>query len=100
MAAIRATMVDLQPEVVDDLTGGLEADLNDWVADSATGMAALPPAEVYATELRAAAGLPERSSTTPEVTRWWGARHLDAAGEHVESLQAGEPVARAHSRSC
>lgn len=69
-AQVRAHLVGMSPEQVDDLTDGLEADLADALAD-AGGTAPAdpvgqpdvlarfgPPAE-YARELRGAAGLPE-----------------------------------------
>lgn len=76
---VRAHLADLEPDVVEDLTDGLEADLTEALADAApapSGTAALDgdaaaerdelasrfgtPAE-YAGELRAAAGLPAAS---------------------------------------
>lgn len=72
-AQVRAHLVGMSPEQVDDLTDGLEADLADALADvdgstapGSTDGAVVPdlvarfgpPAE-YARELRAAAGLPE-----------------------------------------
>jgi len=62
LAAVRAQCDDLSPEEVDELTEGLEADLNDALTDAGTS-----PAEqfgdpaVYAAELRSAAGLPARA---------------------------------------
>ena len=38
-AAVRSHLVDLGPEVLDDLTGGLEADLAESVADALDGAA-------------------------------------------------------------
>ncbi|MCE0539036.1 hypothetical protein LWF15_26400 [Kineosporia rhizophila] len=61
VAAVREALSDLEPEEIEELTGGLEADLADALAEST----ALPDElfgrpEVYAAELRAAAGLPAR----------------------------------------
>ncbi|WGX97525.1 hypothetical protein [Nocardioides sp. L-11A] len=53
---VRRHLADLDEETRDDLVGGLEADLADQLAD---GTPLADPA-AYATELRAAAGLPER----------------------------------------
>lgn len=72
-AQVRAHLVGMSPEQMDDLTDGLEADLADALADDggsvAPGPDGLPdlvtrfgPPSEYARELRAAAGLPE-----PEV---------------------------------
>jgi len=68
--AVRLHLADLGPDVAEDLTDGLEADLTEAVLDSggapaeATGTQAFDlagrfgPADQYATELRTAAGLP------------------------------------------
>jgi hypothetical protein len=58
---VRAELSDLPAEDVDDLTGGMEADLTELAAESGgdlTGRLGSP--KVYAAELRAAAGLPDR----------------------------------------
>ena len=61
--AVRRSLVDLGPELVEDLTDDLEADLTDAMADErhvAHGSGLLEqfgPPEAYAAELRAAAGL-------------------------------------------
>lgn len=89
-AAVREHLSDLPPDVVDDLTDGLEADLVDALEDPvgpvATGEVALVrpgagataamidlrarfgPAETYAAELRAAAGLPPRAARVRSAT--------------------------------
>ncbi|GAB4068257.1 hypothetical protein GCM10028777_26660 [Angustibacter speluncae] len=67
-AAVRAHLDDLAPEVVEELAGGLEADLLDQAEESSdplTGRLGDPAA--YAAELRAAAGVPPR--TAPPRTR-------------------------------
>ncbi|MFE6971612.1 hypothetical protein [Isoptericola sp. NPDC057653] len=72
--AIRLQLADLGPEVVDELTDGLEADLAEAFSDAAAPLALagsdsgddvaldlaahFGPAQAYAAELRAAAGLP------------------------------------------
>lgn len=69
--AVRLHLADLGPEVSDDLTDGLEADLAEALADATPATAPGPgddvaldlaahfgPAAVYAADLRAAAGLP------------------------------------------
>jgi len=55
---VRIYLGDLDDEVRDELTDGLEADMSDLVAER--GLAALPDPEEYADELRTAAELPER----------------------------------------
>ncbi|MFT4220964.1 MAG: hypothetical protein QM611_10645, partial [Microbacterium sp.] len=59
-AAVRRELGDLPVEEVDDLVDGLEADLADQAADAGDGFE-LPEPVAYASELRSAAGLPERS---------------------------------------
>lgn len=82
--AVRLHLADLGPDVVEDLTDGLEADLTDAyldrsVADGAPTSLAGPeaptrvldlaavfgPPVAYATELRSAAGLPDRPEAAP-----------------------------------
>ncbi len=55
---VRAALADLPAEEVDDLTEGLEADLAEAYAEDL--QRELPDPAAYATELRAAAGLPQR----------------------------------------
>ena len=62
-AAVRARLADLDPEDVDDLTGGLEADLQEEAADHDGALELGDPAR-YADELRSSAGLPERVAET------------------------------------
>ncbi|MDQ1082309.1 MULTISPECIES: hypothetical protein [Microbacterium] len=62
-AAVRAHLDDLPSDDVDDLLDGLEADLSDQAAEAGDAFE-LPDATTYAEELRAAAGLPERSVRT------------------------------------
>ncbi|MGB3414443.1 MAG: hypothetical protein WBA28_06965 [Microbacteriaceae bacterium] len=61
-AAVRKQLADLSPDEVQELTGGLEADLAEHYADNG-GILAEPAS--YAAELRSAAGLPTRSEFTP-----------------------------------
>jgi len=55
---VRSRLRDLDDEVRDELTDGLEADLGDLVAER--GVEALPDPDAYAEELRVSAGLPVR----------------------------------------
>jgi hypothetical protein len=72
-AAVRRSLVGLEPEQVDDLTDDLEADLADALADErrpAHGRGLVEQfgtPEAYAAELRAAAGLP---AADRERSRW------------------------------
>lgn len=68
-AAIRTHLDDLPAEDVDDLTGGLEADLLEQASDH-DGTLTLGDPELYAAELRASAGFPERSAATLPKRRW------------------------------
>lgn len=60
---VRLYLGDLDDEVRDELTDGLAADLGELVTDR--GIDVLPDPELYADELRTAAGLPPRSVTKP-----------------------------------
>jgi hypothetical protein len=58
---VRAELDDLPVEDIDDLTGGMEADLSELAAESGGDLIGrLGSPRQYAAELRAAAGLPER----------------------------------------
>ena len=73
-AAVRQQLDDLAPDVVEELSGGLEADLAELAAESDTPLAQrLGDPAAYAAELRASAELPPR--TTPRA----GATHSLAA---------------------
>jgi len=57
---VRAELVDLPTEDVDDLTGGMEADLSELAAECGGDLVGrLGSPSRYAAELRAAAGMPE-----------------------------------------
>jgi len=62
---VRAALADLPAEEVDDLTEGLEADLAEAYAEDL--QRELPDPAAYATELRAAAGLPMRTKVKTGV---------------------------------
>lgn len=83
---VRAALRDLAPEDLDDLTGGLEADLAELAAESEEPLLArVGEPSAYAAELRAAAGLPPAPSggatvatarpslaqRTARVGDWW-----------------------------
>ena len=58
---VRVELADLPVEDVDDLTGGMEADLSELAAESGGDLIGrLGSPSLYAAELRAAAGLPGR----------------------------------------
>lgn len=58
---VRRHLADLPPDVIEELTGGLDADLGDLAAESDAPLEhRLGPASAYADELRAAAELPPR----------------------------------------
>lgn len=61
-AAVRSHLDDLPADEVDDLLDGLEADLSDQALEAGDDFQ-LPDAATYAAELRAAAGLPERTAS-------------------------------------
>jgi hypothetical protein len=62
---VRAALADLPAEEVDDLTEGLEADLAEAYAEDL--QRELPDPAAYASELRAAAGLPVRTKARTGV---------------------------------
>lgn len=74
---VRLYLGDLPDDVREELTGGLEADLGELVSDR--GIEVLPDPEVYADELRTAAGLPARVVRRPPRRGSW--REVGAAGE-------------------
>ncbi|PRZ06445.1 hypothetical protein BCE75_106115 [Isoptericola sp. CG 20/1183] len=106
--AVRLHLADLGPEVTEDLTGGLESDLTEALADAAPVAtragepqddvvldltAYFGTAEGYATELRSAAGLPpagppgrRRSGLRDEAAAWW-------SGQREQWTGLLEPVA-------
>lgn len=98
--AVRLHLADLGPDVVDELTDGLEADLADAVADRSAGIAdadgdaptldlaaVFGTASDYAAELRSAAGLPEAGD--PARARGLQAR---ARRLRTEWLRVCEPL--------
>lgn len=60
-ARVRASLADLGADEVEELTGGLEADLAEELQERPAGSALRDPA-AYALELRTAAGLPPKQS--------------------------------------
>lgn len=112
--AVRLHLADLGPEVADDLTDGLEADLTEAVLDEAATaadtvgtqafdlVARFGPADEYATELRTAAGLPpsgpaEQGARGPgrALREAWtaGSERWRAAWEPLTSTPAWAAVA-------
>ncbi|MGO4105340.1 hypothetical protein AB4Y63_15425 [Leifsonia sp. YAF41] len=85
-AAIRTYLDDLPAEDVDDLTGGLEADLLEQASDQ-DGALTLGDPELYAAELRASAGFSERRALVPPKRRWRD-HAADAREEFVRRVRA------------
>ncbi|MGL5911252.1 MAG: hypothetical protein ACRCZP_14720 [Phycicoccus sp.] len=86
--AVRGWLADLPREDVDDLTTGMEADLAERAAETGARLGdLLGEPEVYATELRAAAGLPPRAAVTDvdsvEFPRESWAVRMRGAGDDV-----------------
>ncbi|TXR56428.1 hypothetical protein [Quadrisphaera setariae] len=79
-AAVRAELADLPVEVVEELTGGLEADLAELAAETSTPLLdRLGSPRSYADELRAAAGLAGRTGEAPAARgSLWGAPLAEA----------------------
>jgi hypothetical protein len=61
-AAVRTALSDLPPDELDELTDGLEADLAERLDEAPDAAAGLGDPQLYAEELRAAAGYPPRSA--------------------------------------
>ena len=69
---VRAALADLPQDDVEDLLTGMEADLGELVSESGGDLPGrLGSPEVYAAELRAAAGLPPRAEPTTTSTSWF-----------------------------
>jgi len=100
---VRAHLADLEPDVVEDLTDGLEADLAEALADAAperAGHSEVAAAEgdeltarfgapeEYAAELRSAAGFPAAGPTERAGRAPWRVRVRAAAHELVAPLRA------------
>lgn len=91
VAAVRAALADLGPEDVDDLTGGMEADLGELLAERGGSLEeSLGAPEAYAAELRSAAGLPP-AAATPEVRQVDVGAWLAARREGLRGLQQRHP---------
>jgi hypothetical protein len=106
-AAVRASLDDLPADEVDELVEGLESDLLDQASDSGDDFALGDP-DVYAAELRSAAGIPPRSEVVVDrrkpselaaewvSTRWRSAmdrmRRNSAAAWVIDLLIALRPV--------
>ncbi|TPG18987.1 hypothetical protein [Pedococcus bigeumensis] len=91
IAAVRAELADLPPDDLDDLTGGLEADLSELVAESPSGLAGLASPQEYAAELRSAAGFPVRAEQSKPT--WWS-QQKDLARRDLANLAADYPAVR------
>jgi hypothetical protein len=86
---VRAELADLPPEDVEELTGGLEADLAERLAEAPDGLAGLSSPAAYAAELRSAAGLPARTGLSPS---WWSAQ-VNVFRANVADLRRDSPLA-------
>lgn len=86
--AVRLELADLGPEEVEELTDGLEADLSEQAGDS-DGSAHGDPAE-YASELRAAAGLPARTAERPKISRIISAESARVSRRVVATIRSSK----------
>ena len=69
---VQAELADLPKDDVDDLTGGMEADLSELAAESGGDLVGrLGSPKLYAAELRSAAGLPEPPTPCQVSTENW-----------------------------
>lgn len=67
VAAVRERLADLSEEEREELVGGLDADMSDWVSER--GVESLPEPAAYAAELRTAAGFTPEATTRPTRSR-------------------------------
>jgi hypothetical protein len=82
VAHVRLHLSDLPAEELDELVGGLEADLAERAAELPAGSdltSSFGAPEVYAAELRSAAGLPPRVTGAPIAPRRNGLREVEAS---------------------
>ena len=90
VAAVRAELADLDADVVEELTGGLEADLSELAAEADTPLADRIGSPVaYAAELRSAAGLEPSSrlaTARARSSRTWS-RVRSEAGSATRSIR-------------
>lgn len=84
---VRAELADLPPDDVEELTGGLEADLAERVAEAPDGLAGLGSPAAYAAELRSAAGLPAREPSRSGLKGEW-----TAFVDSLAALRQGNPL--------
>lgn len=68
VTAVRTWLADLPADEVEDLTAGMEADLDERAAETGERLGVLlGEPEAYAAELRAAAGLAPRAASVPDA---------------------------------
>ncbi len=71
VAQVRAALADLSPDDLDDLTGGMAADLAELLRERGGALTDhLGTPAAYAAELRAAAGLPTPGAARSRNSRW------------------------------
>lgn len=89
---VRLALGDLSVEDVEDLTGGLEADLAELAAESDEPLISrLGEPSRYAAELRAAAGFPPADPAAVESKESWWARDRRTLREKWTRIQADHP---------
>ena len=75
LGLVRAALADLPPEDLEDLTGGLEADLTELASESEEPLLSrLGEPSAYAAELRSSAGFPPPEPTAAPPQAGWGVR--------------------------
>lgn len=88
VAAVRARLDDLSPDEVEELTGGLEADLAEALAGfDETPRERFGDPAAYADELRAAADLPPRREPQPTTTTDLRGQLVATFDDQVEALR-------------
>ena len=90
VAQVRAALADLPLEDVEEFTTGMEADLTERLAEPGDGTLRdrLGEPEVYAAELRSAAGLPPRAALVPVEEACGAAPFGPVVGPELRCLEA------------
>ena len=100
VASVRAELLDLAPEDVDDLIGGLEADLTERAAELPEGTdltSAFGAPAAYAAELRSAADLPPRAPVTPDQQSFLAAERARLHDAEVSWRARGDALQARHT---
>jgi hypothetical protein len=92
VSAVRVALDDLDPEVVEELAGGLAADLTDSLEGGGPPAGGWGDSAAYAAELRSAAGLPPRAAARGRLSTLGPAALAGALATRAARL--GERITR------